>query len=478
MRSGAPRTLLAVAAAVLLIVWQLHEGSRAHALFGDFRAFYCAASAVAHGANPYTASAIYACERAPMPLGLYRASPGVAVPAPLPGYALLALVPIAVLPYLAACVAWLLILIATVFASAKALALLLDRSFDAMLWTLAAGFAIISLPFGELGSVIVAAVLWMAVALRRGAWAWAALAGGVATILPHVALPVLLGAFLFVPPMRSRIAALAAVLVVLDLACSGPAVAISYLREVLPAHAHSEIGSTAQYGMTWILHGLHASDRAAIFGGELSYVIMTLLGLVAARSLMNRRNDAAYAALVPPAFAVLGGTFMHYTQIMVAIPAALLLYRQSAGSARAIFGAAFLLLVVPWAWVLGAPVLLVVYAVVPGMLAAWVLRRSSSSALRVALASTVLTGVLLVAAWHFGPGLDTHVHAVRAHGDLAQSSWEVFVRSQRASTGIVWWIAKAPTWIGLALLALGCAYVLSKKDFEAPVVIEQVPVTP
>ncbi len=472
------RSLLAVAAAVLLILWQLHEGSRAHAFFGDFRAFYCAAAAVSHGANPYTASAIYACESTPMPLGLYQATPGVAVPAPLPGYALLAFVPLGVLPYLAACVLWLAVLLATVFLSAAALARLMNRSFDAMLWTLATGFAVISLPFGELGSVIVAAVLWMAVALRRGAWGWAAAAGGVAMILPHVALPALLGAFLFVPQMRARIVVLAAVLTALDLLCSGPEVAFSYLRDVLPAHAHSEIGSTAQYGMTWILHGLHASDRAAIAGGEASYAVMTVLGLAAARALTLRQGDPAYAALIPPAFAVLGGTFMHYTQIMIAIPAALLLYQQSGERVRAIFAAAFLLLVFPWAWVLGQPLLLLPYAAVPGVLAVWVLGWSSMNALRVALASALLTGVILIAGYRFGPGLDAHVHAVISQSGLAQSSWEQFVRSQRASTGIVWWIAKAPTWIGLAILALGCAYVLAKKDFVAPVAVEQVPVAP
>jgi hypothetical protein len=472
------RTLAALAAALLLIAWQLHEGSSAHALFGDFRAFYCAAAASAHGANPYTAAALYACERSPMPLGLYHTTQGVAVPAPLPGYALLAFVPVAVLPYLAACVVWLLILLATVFLSARALALLLDRPFDTMLWTLAVGFAVISLPFGELGSVIVAAVLWMAVALRRGAWGWAALAGGVAMILPHVALPALLGVFLFLPRMRWPIAIMACALTALDAACGGPAVAVSYLRDVLPAHARSEIGSTAQYGMTWILHGLRAGDRAAIAGGEISYAVMTLLGLLAAGALFKRHGDRAYPALIPPAFAVLGGTFMHYTQIMIAIPAALLLYQRSTGRSRALFACAFLLLLFPWAWVLGQPQLLVLYVIVSAVLATAVLHWSSSAALRVALGSALLCGIMLIAAYHFGPGLDTHVHAVRTHGVLAQASWEQFVRSQRASTGIVWWIAKAPTWIGLAVLALGCGYVLAKKDFIAPVAVEQVPVAP
>ncbi|HEY9179711.1 MAG TPA: hypothetical protein VIO32_03265, partial [Candidatus Baltobacteraceae bacterium] len=313
---------------------------------------------------------------------------------------------------------------------------------------------------------------------RRGAWGWAAVAAGVAMILPHVALPAILGAVLCVPAMRTRAAALAAVLCVLDLFCGRPAVAISYLRDVLPAHARSEIGSTAQYGMTWILHGLHASDGAAIAGGELSYAVMTLLGLWAAYVLAARRRDAAYAALIPPAFAVLGGTFMHYTQIMVAIPAALLLWAHSTGRVRTLFAVAFLLLAFPWLWALGQPVLVIVYAPVCGFLAAAVLGWNASWALRTALAAAVLTGAVIGAGYYYGPGLPAHVHGLTMHAGLAQASWEQFVRSQRASTGPPWWVGKAPTWIGLLVLALSCAYVLSKENFVAPVAVEKMPVTP
>jgi hypothetical protein len=99
-------------------------------------------------------------------------------------------------------------------------------------------------------------------------------------------------------------------------------------------------------------------------------------------------------------------------------------------------------------------------------------------ALRVALASTLLSGVILIAGYHFGAGLSTHVHGVSLQQGLAQSSWSEYVRSQRSSTGVIWWIAKAPTWIGLAILTLGCAYGLMKKYFVARIAIEQVPVAP
>src|SRR5579875_1398429 len=140
--SARRRTLLALAAAALVLVWQLVHSANAHVLFGDFRAFYCAAGAVTHGVNPYDASSLYACQRAPMPLGLYRVVPGLTLPAPLPGYALLAFVPLAPLPYPAACAAWLLVMLACIVFSIRALSQLLDRPAELAAWALVPGFAV------------------------------------------------------------------------------------------------------------------------------------------------------------------------------------------------------------------------------------------------------------------------------------------------------------------------------------------------
>lgn len=470
------RVLLAAIASILLVVWQLHVSSKVGALFGDFRAFYCAGAALAHGANPYAAASIYSCEQTPMPLGLYHALPGVAVPAPLPGYALLLFVPLGVLPYVIACMLWLIVLLASCALCVRALALLLECSIDAAICALAVGFAVIVIPFGELGSVVMAAVLWMAVALRQGAWTWAAVAGGFAMILPHVGLPAVLGAFLFVPNMRTRIVALAAMLVLLDVLAGGVHTALDYVTTVLPAHARSEIGSTAQFGLTWMLHGLGAGDRSAIAGGELCYGVMVILGVFAARAICTRLRDVAYVSLIPPAFAVFGGTFIHFTQITIAIPAALLLAFHSRGMARGIFTAASLLLLFPWLWVLGQPVLIVVYALGGAFVARLLFNWDATIALRIALASALLTGLILIAGYHFGAGLSTHVHGVTLQQGLAQSSWGEYVRAQRSSTGMAWWIAKAPTWIGLLLLTLGCAYALMKEDFVPPVAVKEMPV--
>jgi hypothetical protein len=473
------RVIAAALAAVLLLIWELHIISSVGAFMGDFRAFACAGAALAHGQNPYAAAALYNCERTPMPLGLYHALAGVAVPAPLPGYAIVLFVPFGVLPYLLACALWLLVLLASSILAFVTLARLLHRPLDAAIWALAAGFAVIVIPFGELGSIVFAALLCAGLYVRAGSWTAAAIAVGCAMILPHVALPAVLAAFCFLPRMRVPLIVVAAVLAVVDVLAGGLHTAVSYVTTVLPEHARSEIGSTAQYGLTWILHGVGASDSVAVTGGELSYAVMVLLGVLVAGQMLRRTADTAYVMLIPPAFAMLGGTFVHLTQIMIAIAPALLLYDRSRGPARLALGAAALLLAFPWAWILGQPPLMAVFAIGAAGLAATALDADASVCLRVAFASVLIGGAIVVAGFHFGAGVPAHVHGIAgASQGLAQAGWGEYIRSQRSSSGPVWWIAKAPTWVGLILLPLSCAFVLAKKDFVLPVAVEQVPVTP
>jgi hypothetical protein len=472
------RTVLAVCATLLLVAWQCYASAKLDGLLGDFRAFYCAGAAVAHGANPYMASALIGCERAPAMFDLARITDGLVVPAPLPGYALLFFAGFGLLPYTAASALWLLLSIAAAFWSARALGILLKLPFEAGIVAFAAAFAVNAM-FGELASIAVPAMLAAALALRARAWTAAAAAAGVAMIWPHVAAPMMLAMFVFVPQMRARIVVTGLVLAGLDLLCGGPRVAFSYVRDVLPAHARSEIASTSQYGLTWILHALHASDRVALAAGDVSYAAMVIFSLAAVGILMRRNRDLALPALLPPALAVFGGPFIHYTQIVAAIPVALLLYARSEfKAARALFGAAALLLIVPWLHMLAEPLLIPVYAFICGAAAVLLLDLDTGAALRIAFAASLLCAAILFAAHQYGPGISSHVRAVAYQSGLAENSWADFIRQERASTTLAWWFAKAPTWLGLLLLALGCAYVLAKEQFVAPVAVEQVPVAP
>lgn len=472
------RTALFILAALAFAALELLFASKNHLLLGDYRAFYCGGAALLHGQDPYAAASLYGCERSAQPFGLYRALPGIAVPAPLPGYALLLFAPFAAMPYAVSGALWLALLFVSCAVCAVTLARLTQSGTAAAVGVFAAGFAIAVLPYGELASIAIAGLLLMGSALRRGAWYRAAIAGAFSAILPHVGLPALLAVFIGKPQMRLPLIFIGVALAALDVAAGGFSTALHYFTGVLPAHALSEVGSTTQYGLTWALHALGASDRAAIAGGQISYIFMTIAGVVAAIVLARRFNDDACLALIPAGFAVFGGSFMHYSEILAALPAAVLLLRYLRGNLRAMLVAAILLLAFPWTGVLSEPLLIVVYAIAAAALM-WALTQcEAGTALRVALAAAALTALIVAAGAHFGPSLPAHAQGGAVDSSLAQASWSEYVRTQRASTGIIWWIAKMPTWIGLTLLTLSGAYAVAKKDLVAPVAVEQMPIRP
>ncbi|HEV3152350.1 MAG TPA: glycosyltransferase 87 family protein [Candidatus Baltobacteraceae bacterium] len=468
----------AVFAAVVfaaLAAYEIVAASRAHMLLGDFRAFYCAGSAVLHGRDPYAAASLYACERASAPFGLYGSPANLAVPAPLPGYALLLFVPLAALPYLGASVLWTIVLAAACGACVAALSHLVGRSVAAIVPVLAPALAIVALPYGQLAAIEMLALLVLALAARAQRWNVAACAAAAAAVLPHVALPALAAAAVFCRPMRWRIAAVCALLVGLDVAAGGAGVAHEYFSAVLPAHALSEIARTSQYGLSWVLYALGSGERPALIAGQISYVLMALAGIAAAVRLAKQRADAAYAVLIPPAFAVFGGTFIHYTEIVAALPAALLLYSGSRERFKPVFLTAAVLLALPWPLALNQPQLAAVFAVAGAAIACAYGRLPVRTAMFAGLACALAAAGIVYAGNHFGTGLGSQGTGAPLDASLAQASWAHYVRAHWSGTGPVWWIAKAPTWLGLLLLTVGCANAVAKKDFVLRVVIEHSP---
>jgi hypothetical protein len=203
---------------------------------------------------------------------------------------------------------------------------------------------------------------------------------------------------------------------------------------------------------------------------------MLVAGTIVAGALARRNGDAAYAPLIPPAFAVFGGSFMHYTEIIVALGAAMLLAVRATSRARGLFSCALLLLALPWLWIFGQPVLIFVFAIASAAVAVLACRFQPAIALRSTLAVVVLAAAIEVVASRYGPALPHSAAASAFNPALAQASWAQFVSASRSSGGIVWWIAKAPTWIGLALLAIGCVRAVVKEDLVAPVTVEHAPV--
>lgn len=111
--------LIAPAILAAMIVVTAHQPNY---LMGDFRAFYCAGAAVASGADPYRMQPLLACEAATPATSRTPAGDGVAVPAPLPPYALLPFALLSRLPFPLAALAYLVLSVAAGIAGAVVLA--------------------------------------------------------------------------------------------------------------------------------------------------------------------------------------------------------------------------------------------------------------------------------------------------------------------------------------------------------------------
>lgn len=335
--AGRPGIRLAVLPVIALLVALAGRNTLATGHY-DFNAFYCAARTLAAGADPYRFGPLSSCERASLPLPAHAA-----VPAPLPPYAIAAFVPLALLAFPVANAVWIVVLLL----AAAAIAWSIVRFSGLPYWLagICSGSAFLVEPLmnGALAPVPVALLCVAAVALAKQRWTLSAACLGAACVQPHVAAPAMLAAFVLVPRMRGRIAVVAGTIAALSLAAGGPQTNAEYALRVLPAHAVSELGTAAQYGLSALVHLSGASVRVALLAGTIQYAAFVVAGIVLARSMMRTHPEAI--VLVPLAFAVTGGTFVHQSEVAGALPLALLLAGR--GGSIAAWWSAWLL-AIPW----------------------------------------------------------------------------------------------------------------------------------
>jgi hypothetical protein len=418
-------------------------------LMGDFRAFYCAARVASQGGNPYHVEPLRSCEFALGSKEFFKKNPGVTIPAPLPGYALAALVPLAMLPFGIAAGLWSVLLVAAWIACIYALVRFAGAPWDVAFAVLALSLGVLSLPFGEVVPLSLAFICMAAYCAWRGKYrAAGALAAG-ALVEPHLGLPACVALAVWVPAARVPLALIGGVLAALSLAFLGLAGNVEYFASVLPAHALSEISRDTQYSLTAAMSAIGASPATALRAGSLWYVAMIVAGTFVAGRLARKTRNDAFIVCVPVAFAVFGGTFIHVTQIAAALPAAVLLVAYAPREYRTPAVVALLLLAVPWGWTV-SPSLLVA-PVLPIGYVAW---RYSNGSLSTALLSAIAAGAFLFGASALAaiaPHLSLHAHAPAIDPRLAEASWSAF--TQGSSTGsLISWLTRLPTWIGLALL--------------------------
>jgi hypothetical protein len=184
------------------------------------------------------------------------------------------------------------------------------------------------------------------------------------------------------------------------------------------------------------------------------------VGIVVALRLARRYHEPAFLTLMPPAVALLGGTFVHTAEIAAAVPAALLLFARAAEYRNALV-AAVILLAVPWMSATSAALFLA--PLFPVAYLAYALSgRRLTVALGTALASLCAIAILFVLASQ--PALHSHAVAlVRPPIDprLAEAGWRAFVLGNSTNRSVMW-LLRLPTWIGLILLVIA-AVALSRK---------------
>jgi hypothetical protein len=442
---------LAIVCTILPIGAQFY-GDRANGWLGiDFRAYYCAALAQRDGRNPYFADSLHACESSTA-APFYRAPRRVTVPAPYPPYALAVLAPLTFLPFEDAATVWWMLLALAIGLAVYALSTMSGQGVPVALGALGLSAGLTSLTTGNMAPLGVAAIVFAALCVQQARWIWATVALAVGMMEPQLALPAALACFLVCAPMRVALLVAAAALGLLGLGVAGLPQTVQYVTSVIPAHALAEVSRDNQYSLATIAAAAGVPDAAATLVGSISYLLMMAFGIALGWRLARRYDEPALAVLIPPAFSLLGGSFVHTGEIAAAVPAALLLYTRAV-TLRPWLLAALVLLAVPWMY--ATSITLFLAPLFPAAYLVYELwRRDRTLALATAVASSAVIMLLfwLAAHSHAPPAIRAHLYPA-IDPRLAESSWRKLVLGN-STNSLATWLLRLPTWCGLLLLAV------------------------
>jgi len=440
----------------------------------DFRAFYCAGEAAAEGADPYRLEPLRACEHRVQPDPLFV--PLMVTPAPFPGYTIAVFETFSRLPYGAAKALWQLIMVASLFFAASLLADATGISAVTLLLALTTVDGVESWLYGQMAPLSVAALCAAGACVALGRHAWAAVAAAVALIEPHLAVPSVVALFIWLPRTRLVLLAAAAFLAVCSVVAIGAQTNVEYFSTALPRHALAEVWANDQYSLTWVAHLAGASDGLALRIGAISYIAMCAIGVAIAKPLATALATDELLVFFPAAAALLGGSFIHDSQMCAALPAAFVL----AARARRLYGVAWLaltLLVVPpmtwWRSHIIGPITVTMVSLAAILALAWKALEAKPIAARFAAAlawtlAVTSAAALLAFAIHRlpNPPAPSSVHlaypsATLQNDAFASDNWAVTIkmgmeRSPASNLKLV--LRKSPVWIGLTLVVIvGCA---------------------
>lgn len=417
-----------------------------HSSLGDFRALYCAGLVQRLGADPYLAQPLHRCELATMSPKVRAHWTDTVIPAPLPPYGLAPFSGLSLMPFADAAAVWMALLLAAYAAAVAALRVVTRLPGLGIACALLLSVLGSSLFIGQLAPIAIAAVCVAGWCVVRQRWIAAGVFAAASLIEPHVGVPLCLSFLVWLPRVRVATAISATVLALLSLT-SGLHANAEYFSAVLPAHALSEIGSNEQYGLSVLLYAAGLAAHGATFAGSVWYVAMLVAGVAAARAAAWRSGEVAYYAFVPPAFAVLGGPFIHLTQIAVAIPAALLVYARVPRQ-RVLMAAALILLALPWpmaqsvAFSAAAALLtfVMIWSLCGGRFLPAIYAAISVAVVALLFNRVFVLDMTIAHAPSIAPAIDPH---------LAESSWAALMSAKYSSGDAASWYKRIPTWIGL-----------------------------
>jgi hypothetical protein len=316
----------------------------------DFLPFYCGGRAIAMRQNPYLTQPLWDCERNAIPVDDPRRDK-MLIPAPLPPYALAFFALFAPLSFQAASLLWALINAVLIALTAVLLVRTMSFSLPIVLLALVPSEATLSIMLGQTVPIVLFALCVAAIAAQRGNCARVATAIGFSLVLPNVMLPAFLALFLFLPALRRPLLIMCAILALVSLVAVGPATCLEYATRVLPMHARADITNYEfQYSLTSVLWMFGVSVEKALGLGFLSYCLMSAAGIVLGIRLRRRFDDDRFLVHIPPAIALIGGIFVHAQELVIALPAALLLayYLPGKRARTVVLAVSIFTLSLPW----------------------------------------------------------------------------------------------------------------------------------
>lgn len=356
-----------------------------------------------------------ACERRVGPAAFKQT--GVVMPAPLPPYGLAAYSLVSRSPFLHAQYVMDVASVCLLVVAALVLGRVTGAGAALALFA-AAPFAFIVLLVGQPLLFLFCALSASAYFLSRGQDRLAALCGCPMMLEPHLGVAVWASMFVWRPRTRIVLLAGAGALAAASVAALSWREVAEYFTTVLPLHALSEARAPQQVSLTILLVSLGVPVAAALTLSSLQYIVTATIGVITAGSVLKILKEPEAIVLIPPLFSVLGGTYIHSTDFLFAVPAALVILRHTR---RRWVVCAALVALVPHLREIGGIVTVMLSATCAAFLLVSIGKPLSGGIVGLAL---VLVGVMSSNAVAQGPSVVLPAADERA---FAEESWMRFV---------------------------------------------------